>query len=114
MGSAFLQKKTAAIGIYTMQPKDQTERPVESLEEGGLREALTALGRSINIVSTYGNEHPAFRQSIEATQMAMQALFIDRKSVILGAYNGILAIDNVPINAEGTLLKSLERIQQRW
>ena len=81
----------------------------QPLEDNLLHEALTALGRSINIATTYGSEHPVVEQAIEATHAAMEKLFTDRKKIILGTINGVMTIDRTPVVAGGTLLKSLER-----
>ncbi|MCK4564124.1 MAG: hypothetical protein KAU94_05585 [Verrucomicrobia bacterium] len=74
-----------------------------------MHEALTALGRSINIVSTYGIQHPAFKQAIASAHEAMQELFSDRKKINIGAFNGVMTVDEASISATGILLKSLER-----
>ncbi|MCF7818056.1 MAG: hypothetical protein K9M54_09255 [Kiritimatiellales bacterium] len=87
----------------------QIFKPFQPIEDRLLLDALNALGRSINIVSTYGNHHPAFHQAIAAALLSMQALFIDRKKFTLGAFNGVMTVDEIPIQAAGTLLKSLER-----
>ncbi len=89
--------------------KTHTSKPFQPLDDQLLNAALTALGRSINIISTYGNQHPAFEQSIASAHGAMQELFSDRKKVSIGAVNGNLTVDQIPIIASGTLLKSLER-----
>ena len=93
-----------------MQPgKTHTSKPFQPLDDQLLNAALTALGRSINIISTYGNRHPAFEQSIASAHDAMQELLSDRKKVSIGAVNGNLTVDQIPVIASGTLLKSLER-----
>jgi hypothetical protein len=93
-----------------MQSSDtHTNNPTRPTDDLALNEALTALGRAINIISTYGNEHPAFEQAIESAHAAMQKLFSDRKKVSIGAVNGALAVDGTSIAASGILLKSLER-----
>lgn len=85
-----------------------TNKPAKSIDGPILHEALTALGRTINIISTYGNEHPAFEQAIETAHTAMQNLFADRKKISLGAINGKLSVDGNPTPVSGVLLKSLE------
>ena len=91
-----------------MQPKE-TNKPAQPIDDHILHEALTALGRSINIVSTYGIEHPAFKQAIASAHETMQKLFFDRKKINLGAFNGAMTVDEASISATGILLKSLER-----
>lgn len=81
----------------------------QPIEDESLRDALGALGRLINIASTYGAEHPAFKNSLSSALESMQALFKQRKKVTVGAFNGEMTIDEIPVNAAGTLLKSLER-----
>lgn len=78
------------------------------IKDEALLSALNALGRAINIISTYGNHHPAFQQATSAAEVSMHTLFLDRKKITLGAFNGALTVDNIPIEASGTLLKSLE------
>lgn len=83
--------------------------PFQPIEDPSLLEALNALGRSVNIVSTYGNHHPAFQQAVASTFLSMQSLFMERKKVNIGAFNGVMTVNETPIQAIGTLLKSLER-----
>ena len=93
-----------------MQTKEKHTDPMfQPIEDENLVEALTALGRSINIISTYGSHHPAFIQAAEATALAMENLFKDRKKINIGAFNGVMTLDEITVNATGTLLKSLER-----
>ncbi len=79
------------------------------IDDAALLSALTALGRTINISSTYGNHHPAFQQATAAALISLHTLFLDRKKIIIGAFNGALTVDSTPVEASGTLLKSLER-----
>jgi hypothetical protein len=81
----------------------------KEIEDQTLLEALNELGRSINIFSTYGREHPAVAKTADSAAKAMHNLFINRDKLILGSFNGILTIDEVPVKATGTLQKSLER-----
>ncbi|RKX33349.1 MAG: hypothetical protein DRP64_21000, partial [Verrucomicrobia bacterium] len=92
-----------------MQPKEDKDRMFQPIEDAALLGALNALGRSINIIATYGSRHPAFQQATAAALVAMQTLFIDRKKINLGAFNGVMTVDEVPVSAVGTLVKSLER-----
>jgi hypothetical protein len=71
--------------------------------------ALSALARSINVATTYGTHHPAFEQTIENTHANMTQLFSHRKKIHLGAFNGTLSIDQVPVTSSGALIKSLEQ-----
>ncbi len=91
-----------------MQPKE-TSKPAQPIDDHILHGALTALGRSINIVSTYGTQHPAFKQAIASAHETMQKLFSDRKKIYIGAFNGAMTVDEASISATGILLKSLER-----
>ncbi len=89
--------------------KNEKEGAFLPIEDAALLGALNALGRSINIIATYGTQHPAFKQATAAAMVSMQALFLDRKKVVIGAFNGVMTVDEVPVNAVGTLQKSLER-----
>ncbi len=86
--------------------KNQDFKPIE---DQNLHAALTELGRMINIVTTYGNQHPAVQKAAESTQYALSILFTERKRVIIGAFNGALSVDEITVQTSGTLLKSLER-----
>lgn len=93
-----------------MQSREKnSDMTFQSIDDDALLGALNALGRSINIISTYGTQHPAFQQAIAAAFISIQTLFLDRKKVNIGAFNGVMTVDEVPVNATGTLLKSLER-----
>lgn len=74
-----------------------------------LHRALTELSRTINIITTYGNGHPAVQLATDTTIATMDALLAERKRIVIGAFNGALTIDEVSVEASGTLLKSLER-----
>jgi hypothetical protein len=93
-----------------MQNTEQNQNTnFKPIKDDALLAALNALGRAINIISTYGNHHPAFQQSISAALISMHTLFLDRKKINLGAFNGVITIDNIPVESSGTLMKSLER-----
>lgn len=92
-----------------MESKADRNGAFQPIEDPALLDALNALGRSINIISTYGTQHPAFRQSATAAMVSMQSLFLNRKKINLGAFNGVMTIDEVAVKTEGVLLKSLER-----
>jgi hypothetical protein len=81
----------------------------ETIEDSALTRALNELGRSINLFSTYGKNHPAAVKSTVGATVAMQALFAERKKIIIGAFNGIMTVDEQTITTAGTLQKSLER-----
>ncbi len=85
------------------------EAAYQAIEDPPVLDALNAIGRSINIVSTYGSRHPVFLQAIAAAMIPVQALFIDRRKISIGAFNGVMTVDDMPIAAHGVLLKSLER-----
>ncbi|WP_372808141.1 hypothetical protein [Pontiella sp.] len=83
--------------------------PTKSIEDVDLQKALTELSRTINIITTYGENHPAVQQAASTAMDSMSRLFSSRKKVIIGAFNGNLTVDEVTVNADGVLLKSLER-----
>ncbi|VGO23326.1 hypothetical protein [Pontiella sulfatireligans] len=93
-----------------MQPGNlHADHMFNPIEDAAVLSALNELGRSINLITTYGKNHPAADRAVAAAADAMQKLFIERKKVIIGSFNGALTIDEVPVLAQGTLLKSLER-----
>ncbi len=87
----------------------QQNQPFNAIEDPVLVRALNELGRSINLVTTYGKSHPAAKKSISGTVEAMEELFSDREKISIGAFNGVMTIDEKTVNAVGTLQKSLER-----
>ena len=85
------------------------EKKIRPIDDEQLRTALTELSRTINIVITYGPGHRAGQQASEKAMHAIGALFAERKKVIIGAFNGMLTVDEIAVEATGALLKSLER-----
>ncbi|MCF7848792.1 MAG: hypothetical protein K9M45_08090 [Kiritimatiellales bacterium] len=85
------------------------EKSFLQIEDEVLLGALTALSRAINTRATYGETHPAFQQAFDATYAELQKLFLKRKKVYIGAFSGVMTIDEKPVNIQGTLLKSLEK-----
>ncbi|HSR87874.1 MAG TPA: hypothetical protein VLL07_02880, partial [Pontiella sp.] len=79
------------------------------IEDPALAHALNELGRSINLLTTYGNNHPAASKALNGTHLAFQDLFSERKKLTIGAFNGVLVIDDQTVKTAGTLQKSLER-----
>lgn len=93
-----------------MQPKKTTtNHSLPLLGDQVLHEALTSLARAINMVSTYGARHPAFKQAVQTCHTALENLFSDRKKISIGAFNNTLTVDGASYTSAGTLLKSLER-----
>jgi hypothetical protein len=92
-----------------MATEHQKDNQLKPLDDAVLQNALTELGRTINIITTYGKNHPAVNHAAESCLASMDRLFDARKKVIVGAFNGMLSVDEVPVLANGTLLKSLER-----
>ncbi len=80
-----------------------------TIEDPVLSLSLNELGRSINLVTTYGRNHPAALNALSKTADAMKELFASRKKLIIGAFNGVMTIDERTVATTGTLQKSLER-----
>lgn len=89
--------------------KNTTAQTFNSIEDPILTGALNELGRSINLVSTYGTNHRVAKTALTATVQAMEALFADRSKISIGAFNGVLTIDGKTVKTTGALQKSLER-----
>ena len=85
------------------------ENAFSPIEDPLVLDALNAIGRSVNIASTYGNRHPVFHQTVADAMVPLQALFADRRKITVGAFNGMMTIDDTPVATRGVLLKSLER-----
>ena len=79
------------------------------IEDPVLANALNELGRSINLITTYGKNHPAAKTAMEGTFQAMQLLFSERRKLTIGTFNGVLLLDEQTVKTVGTLQKSLER-----
>ena len=79
------------------------------IEDPLLLNALNELSRGINIISTYGQTHPAVETAAATTELALHELFATRKKFTIGTFNGTMTVDEIPIKATGTLLISLER-----
>lgn len=86
-----------------------TDPQFKPVEDEALISALNELSRSINIATTYGHKHPAVEAAVVTAEVAMNTLFSKRARVTLGSFNAMLTVDEVPVIASGTLLKSLER-----
>lgn len=78
-------------------------------DDPALTKALNELGRVVNLISTYGKHHRAAKDSIPRTLAALNQLFENRKSILIGVFNGIMTVDGQMIKTEGSLQKSLER-----
>ncbi|MDF7801069.1 hypothetical protein P4C99_16450 [Pontiellaceae bacterium B1224] len=79
------------------------------IDDDSLVNALNELSRSINIATTYGHKHPAVEAAVVTAEVAMNTLFSKRAKVTLGTFNAMLTVDESPVIANGTLLKSFER-----
>ena len=86
-----------------------TGQQFEPIEDESIISGLNELGRVINISSTYGHQHPAVEAAVVTADVAMKSLFANRTKLVIGSFNMVLTIDEVPVKATGTLLKSLER-----
>jgi len=94
----------------SMEKAKPTNKPTfNPIEDPVLANALNELGRSINLITTYGKNHPAAKTAMEGTFQAMQALFSERKKLTIGTFNGVLLLDEQTVQTVGTLQKSLER-----
>lgn len=85
---------------------EQTFKPID---DNAVVHALNEVSRSINISGTYGKNHPATKHTLEKALAALTLLFLKRKRIFIGGFGGTLTVDEAPVLAEGTLLKSLER-----
>ena len=92
-----------------MESDIRTSEMYKPIEDPALLNALNELGRSVNLVSTYGSNHPAVDVASIATAMAMQELFKKRNKIIIGSFNGVMTVNEIAIETTGSLLKSLER-----
>lgn len=93
-----------------MNNSKQTTHPTfNSIDDPVLEQAVNELGRSINLVTTYGKNHPAAKTALSKTTEAMHSLFTERKKLTIGSFNGVMTIDEKTVITAGTLQKSLER-----
>lgn len=91
------------------EEQNRQQKAFKAIENDVLNNALNELGRLINITTTYGSSHPAVKKSIDATIEALRELFIDRKKLLIGSFNGVLTVDETAVQVRGALQKSLER-----
>lgn len=93
-----------------MNTAKMSQKPTfDSIDDPLLNHALNEFGRSINLVTTYGKNHPAALKALQDTATAMEELFTTRRKAVIGAFNGVMTIDEKTVTAVGTLQKSLER-----
>jgi len=71
--------------------------------------ALSALGRALSTISTYGGAHPLTVSVTDQAYAAFAAALADRNRTVLGASGGKLTVDGVPVGADGPVLKHLEK-----
>lgn len=86
-----------------------SDQPFKAIDDEALIRALNELSRSINIATTYGHKHPAVEAAVVTAEVAMNTLFSKRTKITLGTFNAMLTVDETPVIANGTLLKSFER-----
>lgn len=89
--------------------KNTNSQIFNAIEDPVLSNVIKELGRTINLVTTYGPNHPAAESAVEGVYDALKSLFADHNKITIGAYNGILTVDDVPVRSVGALQKSLER-----
>ena len=82
---------------------------VDGTQDCVLTRALNEFGRTINLTTTYGKNHPDARKALRETAMMMTKLLTNREKLTIGAINGAMTVDDKTINTAGTPQKSLER-----
>jgi signal transduction histidine kinase len=70
-------------------------------------DAVFALGRSINILATYGSQHSVFLQAISATRLALQRTFVDEEKIDLSCSEEGLLLDDIPVDQESVLVQAI-------
>lgn len=81
----------------------------KELKDTTLLGALTNLSRAINTFRTYGEQHPVFLATLRDTQSSLNELLLCRKNIFLGAFHGMITIDDKPFDASNGLINSLEK-----
>lgn len=74
-----------------------------------LRSILISLGRGLGTVSVYGTEHPSVEQILDQTFQDLHVALQNRKSIILGVFNGVLTVDEEPVIARDVPVRTLEK-----
>ncbi|MFC1468047.1 hypothetical protein ACFLQY_05120 [Verrucomicrobiota bacterium] len=92
-----------------MKFDEPSDKKPSTISDPFLDTALQALGKALNIFSVYGESHPAAREAIDASYSSFEKLFVERPSVCLGAFHGMLTIDGKTVSVTGALKKGLER-----
>lgn len=96
----------------TMNSHNQN-RKNESIQNNLVMQVLNELSRSINISTTYGENHSAAISAVETTASAMNQLFEKRAHLKIGTCDSILMIDEIATKTTGTLMIALERRLER-
>jgi len=93
-----------------MERENKTVNPASGImDQPEVMRVLNELGRSINLVTTYGKNHPASQSAIDGTAEALNTYFRSQRRITVGAYNGVMTVDEKTISTSGSLQKSLER-----
>lgn len=92
-----------------MEREEKTlSRSADTIDDPVVVRALNELGRSLNLITTYGKKHPASKTAVTVAVQAFEELFVNRKKISIGTFHGTLTVDGKPCMAKGSLLKSLE------
>ncbi|MFZ9093075.1 MAG: hypothetical protein ACO3FE_23595, partial [Planctomycetaceae bacterium] len=93
-----------------MEQVQQNQKPaLGAIVDERLARALNELGRSINLYTTYGKNHPAVAKALQDAHTAFEDLFTERRKITIGSFNGVLLVDEATVQTSGSLQKSLER-----
>jgi hypothetical protein len=76
---------------------------------GNVRPLLISLGRGLGTVSVYGTGHPLVDRIVEQVLEELPAALQNRKSVVIGTFNGTLTVDEEPVAARDVPVRTLEK-----
>ena len=91
-----------------MLSSETIQNKADLVTDPSVLDALNAIGRAVNAVTTYGVCHPVFCQAIAAAMISLQILFINRRKIRLGICDDVMTVDDVPVDIRGAVLKSVE------
>lgn len=70
---------------------------------------LTALGRTLGILSVYGTDHPSSEKAVQDAYAGLQAVLKTGGTIALGSVKGQLTVNGKPVAAKDAPVKALEK-----
>lgn len=74
-----------------------------------LHSILITMGRSLGTIAVYGAEHPSVRLIIDRVFEELQTALHNRKSIVIGTYDGKLTVDEEVVTVRDLPIRTLEK-----